>query len=112
MMHSINELKRINNRKLYTADYIKANNVAKEALSNVGYLVSDTINIITANGVIKGYMYGEYTWFDTKEERDAYRAERNAERAEETKRNKMLKAILAHYKTLSTEELEKIVATL
>ena len=112
MMHTVNELKRINNRKLYTMDYIEKNNVSKSDISNVGYLVSSTITINTANGIIKGFMYGEHTWFDTEEERDAYRAARNTERAEELKRNKMLKVIMEHYKTLTTEELERIVATL
>ena len=45
-------------------------------------------------------------------ERDEYRAQRNTEREEETKRNKMLKTIAEYYKTMTTEELEAFVATL
>jgi hypothetical protein len=72
----------------------------------------DTITIHTAEGTIIGYVYGEKTWFDSREERDAYRAQRNADREEELKRNKMLKAIMEHYKTMSTEELEQVMAIL
>ena len=70
------------------------------------------INIYTAQGKKVGYLYGQYTWFDTEAERDEYRAQRNTEREEETKRNKMLKAIMEHYKNMSTEELAKVMATL
>ena len=120
MMHTYEELYKIDGQKFYTRAYIEVNNIPKakrydrEGWSKCYSLGSnkDTINIYTALGVIKGYVYGEKTWFDTEEERDTYRAERNAERAEETKRNKMLKVIMEHYKTLSTEELEKMVATL
>ena len=120
MMHTYEELYKINGQKLYTWDYIEANNIPKSnrhdntGWSKCYYLGPDkgTKNIHTAQGMRVVYTYGEKTWFDTEEERDAYRAERNAERAEETKRNKMLKVIMEHYKTLSTEELEKMVATL
>ena len=71
-----------------------------------------TKNITTANGKRTVYTYGEKTWFDTEAERDEYRAQRNTEREEETKRNKMLKAIMEHYKNMSTEELAKVMATL
>ena len=105
MMHTYEELYKIDGQKFYTRAYIEVNNIPKakrydrEGWSKCYSLGSnkDTINIYTALGVIKG---------------DTYRAERNAERAEETKRNKMLKVIMEHYKTLSTEELEKMVATL
>lgn len=120
MMHSYKELYKINGQKFYTEDYILAHNIPKakrygeEGWSNCYGLGTDTgtKTIYTAEGKRTVYTYSEKTWFDTEEERDAYRAERNAERAEETKRNKMIKAITEHLKTLSTEELEKIVATL
>ena len=95
MKHEITELRRINNRKLYTADYLEASGLTKEDTNPVYFVVAKEITINTANGIIKGYMYGEKTWFDTEAERDAYRAERNAERAEKQKRNKMIKEMLA-----------------
>lgn len=123
MMHNVNELYHINGQKLYTKDYIEAHNIPKRNIydihseggwSEVMYINNNKgiINIYTAQGKKVGYLYGQYTWFDTEAERDEYRAQRNIEREEETKRNKMLKAIMEHYKNMSTEELTKVMATL
>ena len=123
MMHNVNELYHINGQKLYTKDYIEAHNIPKRNIydihseggwSEVMYINNNKgiINIYTAHGKKVGYLYGQYTWFDTEAERDEYRAQRNVEREEETKRNKMLKAIMEHYKNMSTEELAKVMATL
>ena len=120
MMHTYKELVKLNGKGFYTRDYMEANNICKagryglEGWCNCYGLGTnkDTINIHTTEGIITGYVYGEKTWFDSREERDAYRAQRNADREEETKRNKMLKAIMEHYKAMSTEELEKVMATL
>lgn len=122
MMHTYNELFVIGGKNgYYTEDYLIANNIpmgksmreegkARPALS----LGTDkgTKNIHTATGKRVIYTYGEKTWFDEEVERDIYRAQRNAEREEETKRNKMLKTIMEHYKTLSTNELEQILVLL
>lgn len=123
MMHNVNELYHINGQKLYTKDYIEAHNIPKHNIydihseggwSEAMYINNNKgiINIYTAQGKKVGYLYGQYTWFDTEAERDEYRAQRNVEREEETKRNKMLKAIMEHYKNMSTEELAKVMATL
>lgn len=123
MMHNVNELYHINGQKLYTKDYIEAHSIPKRNIydihseggwSEVMYINNNKgiINIYTAQGKKVGYLYGQYTWFDTEAERDEYRAQRNVEREEETKRNKMLKAIMEHYKNMSTEELAKVMATL
>lgn len=121
MMHDYTELYKISGQKYYTEDYLIAHNIpmgkrfsdegkARRCVSlgtDKGY-----INIHTAEGVRRVYTYGAYTWFDTEAERDEYRAQRNAQMAENTKRNKMLKAIMAHYESMSTEELEQVMATL
>lgn len=120
MMHTYKELVKLNGKGFYTYDYMTTNNVRKanryglEGWCNCYGLGTnkDTITIHTAEGTITGYVYGEKTWFDSREERDAYRVQRNADREEEVKRNKMLKTIMEHYKTLSTEELEQVMATL
>lgn len=123
MMHNVNELYHIDGQKLYTKDYIEAHNIPKRNIydihneggwSEVMYINNNKgiINIYTVQGKKIGYLYGQYTWFDTEAERDEYRAQRNAEREEETKRNKMLKTIMEHYKTMSTGELAKVMATL
>lgn len=120
MMHTHEELYKINGQKLYTMDYIEANNIPKATRhGSTGWCKcyglgpdKGTKNVYTAQGMRVVYTYGEKTWFDEEAERDAYRAMRNAEREEETKRNKMLKAIAEYYKAMTTEELEAFVATL
>lgn len=66
----------------------------------------------TLNGRVKMFQYGEYTLFDNETERDAYRAQRATERAEEAKRNKLIAQLTADLKSKSTEELEQLVAKL
>ena len=121
MMHTYKELYQIGGKGYYTEDYLIANNIPMgKCFSDEGKarrcvsLSTDkgTKTICTAQGKRTIYTYGEKTWFDTEPERDAYRTQRNADREEEGKRNKMLKAIMEHYKTLSTEELEQVMATL
>ena len=114
MKHTAQELYKINGAKLYTMDYIITNNIPKATVSRAYSLGTnkDVINIHTANGVIKGYAYGEKTWFDTQEERDEYRAESNKAREEQTKRNKLINAITAKVKDMSEEELVRLLRTL
>ena len=66
----------------------------------------------TLNGRVKMFQYGEYTLFDNEAERDAYRAQRATERAEEAKRNKLIARLTADLKSKSTGELEQLVAKL
>ena len=120
MMHTIKELYKINGEKFYTADYITAHNIPKatgyneQGWSKCYGLGTDrgTKNIHTADGVMTVYTYGEKTWFDTAEERDAYREEQKIARAELNKKNKMLKAIMEHYQSMGVEELEKGLANI
>ena len=121
MMHTYEELYKINGIGFYTEDYLVANNIPMgKRFSDEGKarrcvsLGTDkgTKTIHTAQGKRTIYTYGEKTWFDTEAERDAYRAQRNAEREEETQKNKLLKTIMEHYKGMSLEQLEQVVATL
>lgn len=121
MMHTYEELYKINGIGFYTEDYLVANNIPMgKRFSDEGKarrcvsLGTDkgTKTIHTAQGKRTIYTYGEKTWFDTEAERDAYRAQRNAEREEETQKNKLLKTIMEHYKDMSLEQLEQVVATL
>ena len=111
MMHNIEELYRINGRGYFTKSYITQNNIDSRLCKPVWWVVGmNELNVHTMNNVvIKVYVYGEKTWFDTKEERDTYRAMRNAEKDEQTKRNKIIKAITAKCKEMSTEELELLL---
>ena len=121
MMHTYKELYQIGGKGYYTEDYIIANNIPMgKNFREEGkarpcvHLGTDkgTKTIHTAEGKRTVYTYGEKTWFDTEAERDEYRAQRNAQREEETKRNKMLKAIMTHYESMSTEELIMVMNTL
>lgn len=121
MKHNINELYHINGQKLYTEDYIKANNIQqrdRRSLSNEGWTKAHAEQgsgkdqgktVYTANGNKRIYLYGEKTFFDTQEERDAYREQMNQEREQERRRNKALRTINDYLATLSTDDLEDLI---
>ena len=121
MKHSIEELYKINGKGTYSWDYIEANNIprAKSCSGEGGYREMLYVNngkgylrVTTVEGIKIVYLYGEKTWFDTKEERDTYRAERATEREVLIKRNKVLKEILNRLDTYTTEQLKALLATL
>ena len=119
MKHTVDELYHINGKGKYTMDYILKHNVPKaskphkDGYSMVHFVVNaDSAKITTADGVMLGYFYGAHTWFDTREERDAYREEQKALRAASAKRNKMLKAIADYYSTMNSDELEAVMKSL
>ena len=118
MKHSVNELYKINGAKFYTEDYIKANNIQKSKgyTSDNGWSVAiglgtnkDDFRIYTAQGVKIAYAYGEKTWFDNKEERDAYRVEQAIAREAVGRRNKLVKAINEKVAQMSEEELIELL---
>lgn len=74
--------------------------------------MGDSFVLLDTNGKRRVYLYGEKTWFDTKEERDAYREETNKERAQETARNKVKKALDEKLDQMTIEELQALLATL
>lgn len=111
MRHTVTELYRTNEKGYYTEDYIKANGI-KEYRKIMHLIGKDAVKINTATGIKTVYFYGEKTWFDTKEERDAYREETNRERAEMISKNKVIKAINEKLNTMTEEELNKLLQTL
>ena len=121
MKHNIKELYKINGKGTYSWDYIEANNIprAKSCSGEGGYREMLYVNngksclrVTTAEGTKIVYPYGEKTWFDTKEERNTYRAERATEREILIKRNKVLKKISNRLDTYTIEQLEALFATL
>ena len=74
--------------------------------------MGDSFVLLDTNGKRRVYLYGEKTWFDTKEERDTYREEMNDERAQETARNKVKKALNEKLDQMTIEELQALLATL
>ena len=118
MKHNVSELYKINGAKFYTEDYIEANDIPKgdTYTRNSGWSVArslgtnkDSFRIYTAEGIKVAYAYGEKTWFDTKEERDAYREEQAVVKANATRKNKLLKLINGHLATMSEEELVELL---
>lgn len=107
----------------YTQDYLEANGFSvpkrwhdadneKTARKCYGFTNKDTIKVCSANEAAVRYVYGSHLWFDTKEERDAYRAEANAEYAEMVATNKVKKAIMAKLEGLTKEQLLLILESL
>ena len=121
MKHNVSELYKINGAKFYTEDYIKANDIPKGQpyTRTNGWSVAcslgtnkDSFRIYTAEGVKIAYAYGEKTWFDTREERDAYRVEQTVAKANANRKNKLLKLINEHLATLSEKELVELLEKL
>ena len=105
----------------FTERYRKANNIQLTKRFNpiddgmahrLNSKMGDSFVLLDTNGKRRVYLYGEKTWFDTKEERDAYREKMSKERAEEIARNKVKKEIAAILDQMTTEELETVLATL
>ena len=114
MKHDVTELYKIDGAKFYTEDYLDEYNIPKgKKYSGEGgwsiarYLGTgkDDFRIYTAQGVKIAYAYGEKTWFDTREERDAYRAEQKVARENAGRRNKVVKVIINKLASMSEEEL-------
>ena len=119
MMHSVEELYCIDGRGCYTWDYICAKGIPvvkslRDRVEGDAYTMSGfgpntgSRRMYDADGYKIIYLYGEKTWFDTEEERDAYRAQRNVERAESARRNKAKAKVMTYLDTLTTEQIEKI----
>lgn len=118
MRHDVRELYKINDVKFYTEDYLETNNIPKanRRTHTTGWSVAlylgtnkDDFRIYTADGIKIGYAYGEKTWFDTREERDAYRAEQAIARAESARKNKIIKLIHEALTEMSEEELLEVL---
>lgn len=122
MKHSIEELYNIEGMKgLYSEDYLDKYFVQVETWSrnfphwHEGWAHkasnrsnAGTLNVHTANGIKVVYTVGEYTWYDTEEERDAVRAQNQKKKEENARRREAL----AKLEKLSTANLEKLVAKL
>lgn len=121
MKHNVKELYKVNGEKFYTEDYLAKYDIPKakaytceNGWSVARYLTSgaDEFRIYTVNGVKIAYAYGEKTWFDTREERDAYRAEQKVIREASGRKNKVIKEITAKLNEMSEEELVNLLKTL
>ena len=109
MIRNIREIHKVKkDNGLY--DYYEASCAPKGAMPCAWHTAKTINKVIQADGTTRiAYMYGEKTWSYDKEEIEQYRAEQSKIKAELLRRNKMLKAITAHYETMTTEELEEIV---
>jgi hypothetical protein len=121
MKHELTELYTYNS-KTYTADALskvigkdittmklrelrELGCARKHCICNYNTPSKASFEYITINGVKTAWQFGEKTFFDTEEERDATREEYRQTREQMKYRNELLKKI----QELSTEELEKII---
>jgi hypothetical protein len=130
MKHSINELYYTATIKegtfcrtytYFTERYREANNIPLTKRFNptddgmahrLNSKMGDSFVLLDTNGKRRVYLYGEKTWFDTEEERDAYREKMRDERAEEIARNKVKREIAAILDQMTTEELQALLTSL
>lgn len=110
MKHSINELYAIDGKGTYHQSYLDSIDTTGCRIIHKHFIINNpkndgTFYYITAEGKVKAWLYGEKTWFDTKEERDEYRAQRNAEMDERAKRKTLINRVLNYCENLSDEEL-------
>ena len=129
MKHDVTEIysikKHISANNFYcTLEYCENNNVSiydsrknpKGVARRCGAILASSAQSFKwhdANGVMHiGYLYGEHVWFDTKEERDNYRAVQNAKREAEKARNKVKNEIIDRLNDMSVEQLEMLLAKL
>lgn len=127
MKHSVNELYHIPERygHHYTREGLAAagiqiapprttrHNTPGMARAH-GYLQNSKgyITIHDAEGDRVVYLYGEKTWFDAKEERDAYRAAANAEYERTKARNRIKREICDLLDSMSFEDMKKTLEML
>lgn len=111
MKHSNKELYKIEGISgIFTAEAVKGlNNIyhlPANPESKTGYRWVWLNLEKTARKLI--FTYGEKTWFDTKEERDAYRIEQNKARKGKQERAKQIKEINEQLVKYDLEQLKKI----
>ena len=73
---------------------------------------NDKLKVHDVEGIRTVYVFGAFFWFDTEEERNAYREQARIEREKELERNKVKKAIIEKLNTMSTADLEKLLEIL
>lgn len=129
MKHGYNELFKIKGLKnYYTENAIKELGVSIDEGRNPHLKDGDAYRCISHQqaGGAKGffrlwdgadsirivYTVGETLWFDTKEERDAYREEYQAARNLAITQNKIIKRIDEYLRTLTPEQLEEMAQKL
>lgn len=110
MKHSIKELYVINGKGVYHQTYLDSIDTTGCHITHKHYIINNPkkdgeFYYTTTDGKVKAWLYGEKTWFDTKTERDEYRAQRNAEMAERAKRKALIDRVLNYCDNLSDEEL-------
>ena len=76
------------------------------------YSQSKTLKVHQADGTVQtAYMYGEKTYTYSSVELAQYKEEQRALREAKRERKVMLDTIMAHYESMSDEELKKVLDT-
>lgn len=119
MKHAVTEFYTIEGRGVYHKSFMDGFNGVDYRIGHKHYIINNSkkdgeFYYITPKGRVKAWLYGEKTWFDTKEERDEYRAQRNAEmaekRANKAKRQAIIEKVLNYCESLSDEELANFLS--
>lgn len=115
MKHSIKELYVINGKGVYHQTYLDSIDTTDCHITRKHYIINNPkkdgeFYYTTTEGKVKAWLYGEKTWFDTKAERDEYRAQRNAEMNERAKRKALIDRVLNYCDNLSDEELANFLS--
>jgi hypothetical protein len=129
MTHNYNDIFTITNEKgrsvLCTGDYLRYYGIDTDEILNRKFSPRRenkinsvrgsyehkkiTFELLTLEGTKIMYAYGKYSFFDTLEERNAYKQKELSYYAEKRERKKLYEKITAQYDNLSIEELRKIV---
>jgi len=121
MKHSITELYRIEGYKgLYTKEYLECEQI--QILKRIGKHTFGKAQqcqyIVNAKGVATLheplsertiYLYGEKTWFDTQEERDAYKAECEQTFITKRERIQLTNQLLSKIEHYTNEQLIQLI---
>ena len=115
MKHSINELYAIDGKGTYHQSYLNSIDTTGCHIIHKHFIINNpkkdgAFYYITAEGKVKAWLYGEKTWFDTKEERDEYRAQCRTEMAEKARRKALIDKVLNYCEGLSDEELANFLS--
>ena len=122
MKHDISELFKINGKPgFYHKRYFDGYGADLDHSKLKGY-IERAYSVTTKTGYIyinimdglrkKVFTYGEYTWFDTEEERDAYREEQKKLREEKKRRNDIIKDIVDRLNDMTEQEIYQVLKSL
>ena len=131
-IHDITEIYTIHNGTetihFATKEYIENQNIPTPKyrerremdIANIKYAVitnshvnnEKPLRVLTPNGMMLIYLYGEKTWFESAEERTEYRAQVALEKAKQAEIKKVKAELDARIAEMDIDEMRDLLATL